>query len=592
MKFILKLSASIIMTSMLFYISCKKEFSCKDCIDNQPPIANAGKDTAIILPVDSINLNGGASIDPDGTITSYKWAKISGPVSSDIIKPDSSKTLVKTLVVGVYKFELTVTDNGGLFAKDTVQIAVNEGAQSNQPPIANAGADQTITLQTDTVNLDGSASTDPDNNISNYSWIKISGPSSFNIADANATQTQVTSLVEGVYQFELKVTDADGLFSIDTMEVTVIAKLCAQPSIPTACDNSIRPQICTQLIPVGTLSQAREGMAIASAANKILFAGGHTGNFYTGFPTYSRVDIFDVTTNSWTTAELSQARTGIATAVLDNKIYFAGGEFLGGVSSRVDIYDAVTNTWATAELSHARSLLAGAAAGNKVLFAGGYGSASSAPPVDIYDASTNTWSTDSLRNRPTAHRIGDAGIAATVISNKIYFAGNASDWLGWDFGYISSTINIYDVSSNTWSTSDLSIPRGFMAAIAVGNKNYWAGGVNDQSNDFTNLVEIRDMNSGFSTFSCLSHPNAFFSAVQKNNKIVFFTLGPNTPVEWPNTVWQNTFDIYDIATNTWSIGVLPVSMGSTLIISVNNVIYLAGGLVNGALSTQVWKLEF
>ena len=73
---------------------------------------------------------------------------------------------------------------------------------------------------------------------------------------------------------------------------------------------------------------------------------------------------------------------------------------------------------------------------------------------------------------------------------------------------------------------------------------------------------------------------------------MFFTLGPNTPVEWPNTVWQNTFDIYDIATNTWSIGVLPVSMGSTLIISVNNVIYLAGGLVNGALSNQVWKLEF
>jgi len=40
---------------------------------------------------------------------------------------------------------------------------VNEGAQSNQPPIANAGADQTITLPTNIVNLDGSASTDPDN---------------------------------------------------------------------------------------------------------------------------------------------------------------------------------------------------------------------------------------------------------------------------------------------------------------------------------------------------------------------------------------------------------------------------------------------
>ena len=43
-------------------------------------------------------------------------------------------------------------------------------------------------------------------------WTKISGPSSFNIANANAVQTQVTNLVEGVYQFELKVTDAVDCF--------------------------------------------------------------------------------------------------------------------------------------------------------------------------------------------------------------------------------------------------------------------------------------------------------------------------------------------------------------------------------------------
>jgi len=590
MKLILKLAVSIVLTSIFFYISCQKELSCENCIENSPPIANAGKDTAIILPVDSINLDGRLSTDLDGIITSYKWTKISGPVSSDINEADSSKTSVRTLVIGVYTFELSVTDNGGLSANDTVQIIVNGTAQSNQPPIANAGADQTTTLSTDTVNLDGSASTDPDNNISNYSWTKISGPSSFNIANPNSAQTHITNLVQGTYQFELKVTDADGLFSKDTIQVTVIAQPCAQPSIPTACDNSIRPQICAQLIPVSTLSQTREGMAIASAANKILFAGGYTGNYSSG-QMYSRVDIFDVTTNSWTTAELSQARTGIATAVLNNRIYFAGGEFFGGASSRVDIYDAVANTWASAELSHARSLLAGAAAGNKVLFAGGYGMASSAPAVDIYDASTNAWSTDSLRNRPTTGIIGDAGIAATVVGNKVYFAGNASDWYGFDFGSISATINIYDATANTWSTSALSETRGGMAAIAVGSKNYWAGGVNGRGGSWTNLVEIRDMNSGISTFSCLFHSDAFFSAVQKNNKIVFFTSyygsGNSVPLNG-----RDKFDVYDIPTNTWSIGVLPVNIYGSSIISVNNTVYVAGGLVNGVLSNQVWKLEF
>ena len=77
MKLILKLSVSIILTSMLFYISCQKKFLCDYCIDNQPPAANAGADEIIMLPKDSVVLDGRASTDPDGVITSYKWVKIS-----------------------------------------------------------------------------------------------------------------------------------------------------------------------------------------------------------------------------------------------------------------------------------------------------------------------------------------------------------------------------------------------------------------------------------------------------------------------------------------------------------------------------------
>ena len=94
---------------------------------------------------------------------------------------------------------------------------------TNHPPVANAGNDTTIVLPGNTVNLNGNLSFDPDNNISGYLWTKISGPSSFNITDANAVQTPVINLVQGVYQFELKVTDADALFDRDTIQVTVVA---------------------------------------------------------------------------------------------------------------------------------------------------------------------------------------------------------------------------------------------------------------------------------------------------------------------------------------------------------------------------------
>jgi Tol biopolymer transport system component len=211
--------------------SCKKEYSCEGCINSDnPPIAIAGLDQLINLPTDSILLDGTSSYDPDGTIKGWVWKKVSGPAAFNINNAAVSKTEVKNLEKGIYQFELKVTDDKGLSATDTVQVTVIEPGQPNRSPIANAGPDQTITLPINTVTLDGRGSSDPDNNITAYVWTKISGPSSFNISNTNAVQTQATNLIEGVYQFELKVTDGGGLFSKDTVQVQVVS----QP-LPLVC---------------------------------------------------------------------------------------------------------------------------------------------------------------------------------------------------------------------------------------------------------------------------------------------------------------------------------------------------------------------
>ena len=217
MRRALLLLVPLLIGGVVIFFSCKKT-SCEGCKGSKPPIAIAGPDQLITLPTDSITLDGSASNDPDGKISEWVWKKISGPASFNIVKTTTAKTIVRNLDTGVYHFELKVTDDKNLSATDTVQITVN-----NRPPVVNAGVDQTITLPTNTVNLDGSASTDPDNNITSYLWTKISGPSSTNISNANAIQTQVTSLVEGVYQFELKVTDAGGLLDRDTVKVFVLS---------------------------------------------------------------------------------------------------------------------------------------------------------------------------------------------------------------------------------------------------------------------------------------------------------------------------------------------------------------------------------
>jgi len=180
---------------------------------NQPPVANAGPDKYIVLPANSITLDGSGSSDPDGSIASYLWTKLTGGAAT-ITSSTSVTTTVTGLVNGHYTFQLKVTDNGGAFTYDTMALYVN------QKPTANiAGNPITITLPVDSVLLNGSGSTD-DDGIQSYAWSKVSGPGSPNIFTPAVSSTKVTGLsTAGVYVFQLIVTDWGG--AKDTAQVTV-----------------------------------------------------------------------------------------------------------------------------------------------------------------------------------------------------------------------------------------------------------------------------------------------------------------------------------------------------------------------------------
>jgi hypothetical protein len=75
---------------------------------------------------------------------------------------------------------------------------------NNRPPIAVAGPDQVISLPTDSISLDGSASNDPDGTISEWLWTEISGPASFNIINATTASTIVRNLFVGNHQWSFK----------------------------------------------------------------------------------------------------------------------------------------------------------------------------------------------------------------------------------------------------------------------------------------------------------------------------------------------------------------------------------------------------
>ncbi len=184
---------------------------------NVAPVANAGVDKTITLPTNSVAL-AGTGTDSDGTIASYLWTKISGPTSGTITAPTAATTSVTALTAGVYKFELKVTDNGSAIGRDTIQVTVN--AAANVAPVANAGLDKSIALPTNSVVLTGTG-TDSDGTIASYTWSKVSGPATMNIVSPALATTNITALVNGVYLFELKVTDNNGGIGRDTVQVTV-----------------------------------------------------------------------------------------------------------------------------------------------------------------------------------------------------------------------------------------------------------------------------------------------------------------------------------------------------------------------------------
>jgi hypothetical protein len=232
-------------------------------IVNTPPIANAGNDQTIALPTTSVTLDGTSSTDTDGTINSFVWSKLSGPLAGIIANSNQATTTVTNLTPGIYTFILTITDNLNATDKDTVQVIVQT---VNQPPVANAGSDQTITLPISTVILNGSLSGDTDGIINTISWSKISGPNGGTITNASQLITIVNSLTEGVHSFELSITDNAGANDKDTVQITVnAASVCPPKPTITQVDHQL---ICN---PGGmTYQWYSGGSPISGATNQIL----------------------------------------------------------------------------------------------------------------------------------------------------------------------------------------------------------------------------------------------------------------------------------------------------------------------------------
>uniref|UniRef100_A0A669F1J5 KIAA0319 like n=1 Tax=Oreochromis niloticus TaxID=8128 RepID=A0A669F1J5_ORENI len=136
--------------------------------NNKPPVADAGPEKELTLPMDHTTLYGNKSHD-DQKIATYHWTKTSGPDGVKIENADSAVATVTGLKVGTYEFTLTVTDDRKLESSDTVMVIVKE--EKDQPPVAHVVSSPPISLPVRTATLDGSQSTDDKGGLS-YLWTR------------------------------------------------------------------------------------------------------------------------------------------------------------------------------------------------------------------------------------------------------------------------------------------------------------------------------------------------------------------------------------------------------------------------------------
>jgi len=171
---------------------------------NDPPVAKAGADSKGAIG-ESLPFDGSASLDRDGAIAGYSWD------FGDGTRQDGMRLSHAFAQSGKYTAVLTVRDDSGTPSdtrSDSLLVTVN------QPPVADAGADQLVTASE--VRFSGANSQDADGAVTRYDWNFGDGASGSGVSPAHVYAKP------GSYTVRLTVTDNSGTRNNQASDEAVI----------------------------------------------------------------------------------------------------------------------------------------------------------------------------------------------------------------------------------------------------------------------------------------------------------------------------------------------------------------------------------
>ncbi|NUP97717.1 MAG: hypothetical protein HUU28_16275, partial [Planctomycetaceae bacterium] len=185
---------------------------------------------------EAVTLNGSSSYDPLGLDLTYAWVLAGAPQGSaaELTGADTATPSLTADMGGVYVAALTVNNGFADSVVDAAFVIISTG--DPLPPVADAGADILDGQDCLNLELDGSASFDPNGDELGFMWSLQSAPSgsdvdNYTFADREAAQTTFYPDIAGTYVFSLSVNDGSEWSSPDTITAQVDERFANTPPV-------------------------------------------------------------------------------------------------------------------------------------------------------------------------------------------------------------------------------------------------------------------------------------------------------------------------------------------------------------------------
>ncbi len=187
---------------------------------NRAPVADAGTNQTVEIG-QLVQLSAAGSSDPDNDLLTVSWEMETPAGSSATLDASGFNATFTPDVEGVYAITVTVSD--GQLESEAVVYVRADPPGANQAPVADAGPDVTLPLETQ-VTLSGSASSDPDGDTLTYRWAISDSPAgaTAQLSAEDVETVTITPDVAGTYEFTLVVNDGQIDSPPDTVTITIL----------------------------------------------------------------------------------------------------------------------------------------------------------------------------------------------------------------------------------------------------------------------------------------------------------------------------------------------------------------------------------